>query len=172
MKALNIPASAWWYSRIDQEPRLRCRAICYDSWLTWGHALPGDPALEEQLTEEIERNIRNLAVNLHQIHRQHPDYKRTDSNPFTVTQWWDPDAESPWNTGMAVLFRFEGLSAAQWIESKPRRNPLILRAASEQFVEAFLEPELPLFGSHPSGVHPSGAQPQFSGSFKSGSLTP
>lgn len=120
-----------------------CRALVRDSWLQWVDALPPDQGDWHRLTDPIVTTVQELARALHYMHRSLPSYKRCDEKPFTVTRWWDPDADDGWETGGHCLFRFTGLSSDELIDTLPRKSQLPWRLRlikiSENFVEASLE---------------------------------
>ena len=154
------PGAPTWYSHCKDEHLLFCRAIVYDSWLTWGHALPREPELLSQLDREAEEYIRTLAMHLHQVHKQMPEWKQINECHFHVKRWFDPEAEeSHWREGRAALMRYDDVSAADFMALRPKRNPLIFRQVSERFFEVYLEPKMPLFALSSSSRDRSTADP-------------
>jgi len=115
------------------------RAVVYDSWLTWQHVLPEDLELREQLDARSFETIKILGKRLHSFHHSLPDYKTLDSCPFKVPCWWDPTREEEeWNSGRTCLLSVNDYSSEELIAAVPKRNPLRLKAVSENFVEASL----------------------------------
>lgn len=119
------------------------RAISFDSWLLWKHALPDDLALRRLLTAEVEATIRRLADALHAAHQHFPDYKRLLDSPFQISHWWDPtDDSGAWSTGGRLLCRVQDYSApALEAEIKRRSRSLRLVVRSLHWIEISLPPE-------------------------------
>lgn len=99
------------------------RAIVYDSWLLWMHALPGLPATRRRLKACHVRRIVRLGEALHQMHQRLPHYRTLDDTPFRVRCWFDPASLEPeFRTGGRCSIRIQGqdptLLAGFWDASK------------------------------------------------------
>ena len=117
------------------------RALVQNSWLTYTDALPPDEGSWMDLQDYHLLNIKRLAEALSKLHRQVKGYKLCDESPFTVSRWWDPEADDGYESGRICLMRFEGLSAHQLFQLLPRKSALQLRKASsrsDHWVEAIV----------------------------------
>lgn len=122
-----------WYSTL--------RAITFDSWLLWRHALPEDIALWPQLTQPVFDSIEALGLRIHQIHQLLPDYRRLSDSPFHVSIWWDPaDTSGDWSLGDRAQLRINGYTASDiHNELTPRlKASLQLRTLSKHWIEVSL----------------------------------
>ena len=114
------------------------RAITFDNWLLWRHALPFERHERSQLTAPVAATIETLADAIHDIHQAMPGYKGLGDTPFRVSRWWDPSDQEGWQSGGCCLFRIEGFCSADILERADRSPFLSLRAVSGLFVEAGL----------------------------------
>jgi hypothetical protein len=122
-----------WYSTF--------RAVTYDGWLLWKHALPEDPYLWPQLNSDTYESIQLLAKRVHIIHQLFPDYRRLDDTPFTVSRWWDPtDDSGEWHQGERILCRIKGYTATDVLAETPHRyrSLLHIQPRSKHWVEISL----------------------------------
>lgn len=95
-----------WYSTL--------RAIAFDGWLLWRHALPEDMQLWPQLSQPVFETIEVLAQRIHNLHQLFPDYKRLADSPFRVSMWWDPSDDSgDWCNGDRVQLKILGYTARE-----------------------------------------------------------
>lgn len=120
------------------------RAITYDGWLLWKHALPEDTMLWPQLTEEVYGVIELLAKRIHLLHQCFPDYRRLVDTPFTVSRWWDPtDDSGEWLTGERVLLKVNGYTARDVLQEVPvrQKGQLLFQPRSTNWIEISLPPE-------------------------------
>jgi len=116
------------------------RAITFDNWLMWKHALPEEPAQRRRLTAEVFHEVQALARRIHELHTTMQEYRRLADTPFQVSRWWDPDGEEPWRCGRRVLLRHKAFTAKQFMRYKPQRSPLKARIVSEHWMELELTP--------------------------------
>lgn len=114
------------------------RAIVYDSWLAWRHALPESRAARERLTAEAALAITALAYEVHRIHQRLPGYMRLGASPFKVSRWWDPYADDEWAAGGICLFRIDDFRGAIVKDRQEPSSQVSLRVLSEHWVEASL----------------------------------
>lgn len=115
------------------------RAVTFDSWITWRHALPPLPEDRSRLTTEISVSITALGQALHDLHIVLPGYELLGSTPFSIPRWWDPGATDCWGSGRCCLFRIEGHSSdAVEAAGKPQAAHLRLVPVSERYLEATL----------------------------------
>lgn len=115
------------------------RAVTFDSWITWRHALPPLPEERSGLTSEISASITALGQALHDLHIMLPGYELLGSTPFSVPRWWDPGAGDCWSSGRRCLFRIEGHdSDAIQAAGEPQAAHLKLAPVSEHYLEATL----------------------------------
>lgn len=122
-----------WYSTL--------RAVTYDGWLLWKHALPDDLYLWPQLSAEAYDNIQLLAKRIHAIHQLFPDYRRLDDTPFTVSRWWDPtDTSDDWHLGGRLLCKIQGYTASDVEAETPHRyrSLLQIQPRSKHWIEISL----------------------------------
>lgn len=122
-----------WYSTL--------RAVTFDGWLLWKHALPEDIYLWPQLEVECYETIQLLAKRIHTIHQLFPDYRRLDDTPFTVSRWWDPtDDTGEWSGGDRLLCRINGYTAADVLAETPHRyrSLLQIQPRSKSWIEISL----------------------------------
>jgi hypothetical protein len=119
------------------------RAVVFDSWLLWQHALPDDLHLRAQLTPQAEQGIRELGAAVHEAHQHFPDYKRLVDTPFRVSRWWDPtDDTGEWSSGHRLLCRVINYSAiAVEAEIKRKVRYLDLTVRSLHYIEVALPQE-------------------------------
>lgn len=125
----------------DGEWHMTLRAITYDAWLLWKHALPEDPMLWSRLTEEVVDTVTLLAKRIHNLHQCFADYRRLVDTPFTVSRWWDPtDDTGEWDQGGRVLLKVNGYTARDVEQEVPVRfkGQLILQPRSENWIEISL----------------------------------
>lgn len=83
---------------------LLCRAIAFDSWVLWRHALPADRDGREMLNEPTATRIACLAERIHAVHQQMPGYSHLADTPFSFSRWWDPRAPGEWALGGRCSF--------------------------------------------------------------------
>lgn len=117
------------------------RAISFDSWLLWRHALPEDHLLWPRLTLDVFETIQVLGQRIHNWHQLLPDYRRLSDTPFQVSCWWDPsDATGEWTRGDRVLLRLNGYTARDVQHEIPNRlrNQLILQPLSTHWMQISL----------------------------------
>jgi hypothetical protein len=112
------------------------RAVTYDNWLLWIHALPDNPELWRRMDEAAFATIQVLGKRLHLLHQMLPNYRRLSDTPFTVSRWWDPlDNEDDWHLGGRCLLRIDGFSCRQLpLDAAPKLG-LVARPVSENWVE-------------------------------------
>lgn len=129
------PSGAW-YSTF--------RAIAFDSWLLWKHALPEDIQLWSQMTQPVFETIEVLGQRIHNLHQLLPDYKRLSDSPFRVSMWWDPtDDSGDWNRGDRVQLKLLGYTAHDIERELPsrHRNQLRILPLSRNWIEISLPEE-------------------------------
>lgn len=117
------------------------RAIAFDGWLLWKHALPEDLQLWPRLTPEIYGTIEVLAKRIHNLHQLLPDYRRLCDTPFKVSRWWDPtDDSGDWLDGGRVLLRINGYRARDVEHEIPARlkGQLLIQPRSVHWLEISL----------------------------------
>ena len=117
------------------------RAIAFDGWLLWRHALPDDSALWPELTAEVFETIEVLGKRIHNLHQLLPDYRRLSDTPFKVSRWWDPtDDSGEWICGDRVLLRLNGYTAQDIQQMTPTRlkGQLCLQPRSKHWIEISL----------------------------------
>lgn len=117
------------------------RAIAFDSWLLWKHALPDDHLLWPSLSQEAFSNIESLGKRIHNLHQLFPDYRRLCDTPFKVSRWWDPtDDSGEWICGARVLLRVNGYTAREIEQEIPARlkGQLHIQPRSVHWVEITL----------------------------------
>lgn len=102
---------------------LLCRAIAYDGWLSWRHALPANRDDRELLDGPIAARIKLLAERIHGVHQQMPGYQSLDDTPFSFSRWWNPGAEGEWGRGGRCSFGIRG--------QDPERVLIAFRQAAE-----------------------------------------
>lgn len=122
------------------------RAITFDSWLLWRHALPEDLYLWRELSHDVYTTIEALARRIHVMHQTFPDYKRLCDTPFVVSRWWDPtDDSGEWAYGDRVLLKIKGYTARDVAQEMPSRlkEQLIMQPRSTNWIEFSLP------GGHP-----------------------
>jgi hypothetical protein len=124
-----MDGGADWFRHPDGRLLHRCRAIVYDSWLLWSHALPESSALWPQLEQEQADAITALAGRLQAMHRTLPGYSKLDDSPFRVSAWWDP-SDADWADGDRVRFRLGDWQADELALKLPGA-----RALSEHWLE-------------------------------------
>lgn len=130
----------------DGEWYCTLRAIAFDGWLLWRHALPDDPILWPALTTEIFETIELLAKRIHNLHQLLPDYRRLSDTPFKVSRWWDPtDDTGEWLLGDRVLLKLDGYTAQDIQQMTPPRlrDQLCLQGRSRHWLEISLPLEPP-----------------------------
>ena len=124
------PDGEWYYS---------FRSIVYDSWITWGDALP--PTIDERqhLDNNVYANITELAAALHAFHISTPDYRALTQTPFLITRWWDPlDRDERWSQGRACLFSLKDYTATDLVRAIQKKTDLAVVPISRRYVEAYL----------------------------------
>jgi hypothetical protein len=129
----------------DGEWYATLRAIAFDGWLLWKHALPEDYLLWPQMTKPVFETIKILGQRIHNIHQLLPDYRRLSDTPFQVSCWWDPsDSHGEWTYGDRVLLRVNGYTARDIEHEVPARlrGQLNFEAVSTHWAEISL-PEGP-----------------------------
>lgn len=100
---------------------LTLRAITYDNWLQWQHALPVNPQSRALLGQAETLWIEALARQLHRIHEACPGYKALRDSPFAVERWFDPhDPGTPWSEGRCCRFRVKDLHSRVFLERADR----------------------------------------------------
>lgn len=115
------------------------RAIAYDSWITWRHALPPERESRNSMTPQVCAVIHTLAEALHDIHQSMPGYEDLGQSPLVVPRWWDPEADDEWSTGRCCLFRVEGFRSGEVIHHWREEDGVIaLVMASPHHLEATL----------------------------------
>lgn len=122
-----------WYSTL--------RAITFDSWLLWRHALPDDISLWPQLTQPVFESIEALGLRIHQLHQLLPNYRRLSDSPFCVSIWWDPtDTSGTWSLGDRAQLRIAGYTASDiQHELTPRlKSCLHFQVLSKHWIELSL----------------------------------
>lgn len=128
------PTGEWFYT---------LRAITYDGWLLWRHALPEDQMLWSQLNETSYDAIQLLARRIHVLHQLLPDYRRLTETPFTVSRWWDPAGfDDGYHAGDKMLCKINGYTAADIEYEMPKRltSQLLARPVSTNWIEFSLPP--------------------------------
>jgi hypothetical protein len=131
------PTGEWFYT---------LRAITYDGWLLWRHALPEEQMLWSALDAETFDAIQLLAKRIHALHQLLPDYRRLTDTPFTVSRWWDPNGtDDDYHRGDRMLCKIEGYTANDIVYEMPKRisTQLILRPLSKKWMEFSLPPVSP-----------------------------
>ncbi|MEN9859949.1 MAG: hypothetical protein RLZZ515_431 [Cyanobacteriota bacterium] len=114
------------------------RAIAFDGWLLWKHALP-DRRPKGPLPEDLARNITELAQRIHLAHQQFSDYRLLVDSPFTVSRWWDPSDETgEWSSGRSILCRVNDFLADEVQRMIPKRLELGVRICSKRWLEISL----------------------------------
>lgn len=115
------------------------RAVTYDNWITWRHALPAAHSARQRLSQPVAQAIAALAHELHLIHQRLANYTELSTTPFLIPRWWDPYAEDQWNTGGICLFRIEDVATQEIIHSwDSHRGQVELRGVSDRHLEATL----------------------------------
>lgn len=115
------------------------RAITFDSWITWRHALPPARAARQLLTKSVSSAIAALAHELHLVHQRMASYAELSTTPFLVPRWWDPYADDRWSTGELCLFCIEGAATEEILKAwDVCRGQLELRGVSGRHLEAAL----------------------------------
>lgn len=128
----------------DGEWYATLRAIAFDGWLLWRHALPEDHTLWPNLTHSVFETIQLLGQRIHNLHQLFPDYRRLSDTPFQVSCWWDPsDRSGEWTHGDRVLLRILGYTARDVEQEVPPRlkSSLMLTAKSTHWLEVRLPEE-------------------------------
>lgn len=131
------------------------RAIAFDGWLLWRHALPDDIYLWPLLSQEVFETIESLARRIHNLHQLLPDYRRLSDTPFTVSRWWDPtDDSGEWNFGDRVLLRINGYTAQELEREIPPKlkGQLLLQPRSTNWIEISLPAERRLIRPEADGT--------------------
>lgn len=121
------------------------RAIAFDGWLLWKHALPDDILLWRDLNDDVFNTVEALARRIHNLHQLLPDYRRLSDTPFKVSRWWDPtDDTGEWCFGDRVLLRINGYTARDVSQEIPSRlkGQLTIQQRSLNWIE-FSLPEGP-----------------------------
>lgn len=111
------------------------RAVAYDSWLLWRHALPDNPNHWPLLNQEAFETIGVLGQRIHDLHQTCPDYRRLSDTPFTVSRWWDPLDDDGWQRGDRCLLRIDGYEARQLPLDNAARLGLLARPVSAHWIE-------------------------------------
>lgn len=132
------------------------RAIAFDGWLLWRHALPEDAMLWPLLSQDIFSTIETLGRRIHNLHQLFPDYRRLSDTPFTVSRWWDPtDDTGEWCFGDRVLLRVNGYTAKDIEHETPPRlkGQLVVQPRSLHWLEISL-PEGPRLNQREADGNP------------------
>lgn len=111
------------------------RAIVFDSWLTWRHALPGRRTERLQLESEQVRNIATLARLITVAHGKLSRLRPKDS-PFRVQRWWDPH-DSKWSHGRRCIIEITPRACEDWLHLLPADRVLSV-ARTAQVAELLL----------------------------------
>lgn len=124
------------------------RAITFDSWLLWRHALPEDLLLWPELTQPVFDSIVLLAQRIHNLHQLLPDYRRLADTPFQVSMWWDP-TDDDFAAGDRVQLRIIGYTAREIEQEVPHRlkSLLTILPLSTHWVEISLPQQRPAIGT-------------------------
>jgi len=93
------------------------RAITYDNWLTWRHALPCLGHLRNRLPVETSDVIIALALKIDSLYQELPGFASLASPPFEVIRWWDPLAQDEWSTGRRCLLRDRVFTRTQVLDA-------------------------------------------------------
>jgi len=139
--------SGEWYATL--------RAIAFDGWLLWKHALPEEHYHWSALSQEAFANIETLAKRIHNFHQLFPDYRRLCDTPFKVSRWWDPsDDTGDWAGGSRVLLRINGYTARDIQQEIPSRlkGQLQVQPCSVHWVEISLPEGLCCYSSAADGT--------------------
>jgi hypothetical protein len=88
------------------------RAICYDSWLMWRHALPEDQVSWALLRQPQVHAIGRLARLLHPLSRAIARKNPGTFKYFRVMQWWDPH-HPDWSSGRRILLHTHWMDASE-----------------------------------------------------------
>jgi hypothetical protein len=122
------------------------RAIAYDSWLTWRHALPGPCHLRNSLSVEISDTIIALTTKIDELHRQLPDYRSLVECPFEVVRWWEPYAGDEWASGRCCVLRIGDFTSSQVLKTLDHnlQDHWTVTPLSEPFLEFRLSTTAPL----------------------------
>jgi hypothetical protein len=137
--------------------QLIVRAIAYDSWIHWRHALPKDRAARQLLNEPIAQAITQLATALDRVHQRLPGYQQLGHCPFRFHSWWSPYAEGPQAEGQVCLFLLKDDGNNAFLRSQqPSDKDLVLTPAAYGLIEARLVTSPP---ATPPGARGSGDGP-------------
>jgi hypothetical protein len=93
------------------------RAIVFDSWLNWSHALPARRSEQVQLRSEQVRNIATLA-RLITTAQGRLSKLRAKECPFLVHQWWSPN-DPKWSHGRRCVIEITPREADEWLPLLP-----------------------------------------------------
>ncbi len=119
--------------------QLVVRAIAYDSWIHWRHALPKDRAGRQRLTEPIAQAITQLATAIDRVHQRLPGYQQLGHCPFRFHSWWNPRAEGPQAEGRLCLFLLKDNGNDAFIRCRQDSDSdLLLTPAPYGLIEARL----------------------------------
>jgi hypothetical protein len=123
------PTGEWFYT---------LRAIAYDGWLQWRHALPEEQSLWGDLDLETFETIQLLAKRIHNLHQLLPDYRRLLDSPFTVSRWWDPTGtDEDYHSGARMLCKIDGYTSGDIQQEMPKRwtSQLTVKPLSAHWLE-------------------------------------
>lgn len=136
---------------------LLIRAIAYDGWINWRHALPRDRPGRQQLNEPAAAAITRLATALDRVHQRVPGYLQLDRSPFCFHRWWDPRDAGAWSTGESCLFQLEGVAPEVFVSCRQPGDAVELHLAGNSIIAADLlstpvaaPPPCPAGGRRPS----------------------
>lgn len=114
------------------------RAIAYDGWIHWRHALPRDRVGRERLNEPAAQAITRLATAIDRVHQRVPGYQQLDRSPFVFHRWWDPRGADQWSSGESCLFQLDGISAHGFASCRQPHDPVALYPQENGCIHAFL----------------------------------
>lgn len=113
------------------------RAIAYDGWISWRHALPENPYNRNSIPVKVSEAITFLAEEIHSVHQKMPGYADLGESPLVFPRWWDPYSGDEWATGLCCLFRVSGFTSGQVLQHWNENSSLAeLKAVSGSHIEA------------------------------------
>lgn len=95
---------------------LLLRAITFDGWLSWKHALSHDASDWHELDAAAVARITAMAQALHAVLDNTQASRLLGDSPYRVARWWNPPSQDPIWDGGRVLLRRSDLTAQQLID--------------------------------------------------------